>query len=217
MSSTASSWRRITSTTAASTTPAPAERRFQGPASLNDKLSPDGRTLTTGNANGSVKLLDVASRRLVATLAGQAATTWAVAFSPDGRTLATAGSNGDIRLWDTATHRGMRTLAGHTGVIKALAYSPDGRTLASGSADRTVGLWDTGSHRTTAVLAGHDDTVVSLAYAPDGRALATVGLDRSSRLWALDAEGIAGHVCTLSTTQEWHALVTGLPRGAPCP
>ncbi|MFF4158564.1 helix-turn-helix domain-containing protein [Streptomyces sp. NPDC001678] len=180
-------------------------------------FSPDGRTLAKGNANGSVRLVDVTSRRVVAVLPGQSATTWAVAFSPDGRLLATAGSDGDVRLWDTATRRRIRTLTGHTGVVKALAFSPDGRTLASGSADRTVRLWDTGGQRTTAVLTGHEDTVVSLAFPPDGRVLATASLDRTSRLWELDADDIASRVCALSSTQEWHSLLTDLPPGAPCP
>nr|WP_276319243.1 helix-turn-helix domain-containing protein [Streptomyces luteoverticillatus] len=180
-------------------------------------FSPDGRTLAKGNANGWVRLVEVASRRVVAVLPGQSATTWAVAFSPDGRVLATAGSDGDVRLWDTATRRRTRTLTGHTGVVKALAFSPDGRTLASGAADRTVRLWDTGGNRTTAILTGHDDTVVSLAFPPDGRALATASLDRTSRLWELDADDVASRVCALSTTQEWHSLLTDLPSGAPCP
>ncbi|MFD8994027.1 nSTAND1 domain-containing NTPase [Streptomyces abikoensis] len=180
-------------------------------------FSPDGRTLAKGNANGSVRLVEVASRRVVAVFPGQAATTWAVAFSPDGRVLATAGSDGDVRLWDTATRRRTRTLTGHTGVVKALAFSPDGRTLASGGADRTVRLWDTGGHWTTAILTGHDDTVVSLAFPPDGRVLATASLDRTSRLWELDADDVASRVCSLSTTQEWHSLLTDLPSGAPCP
>ncbi|MCA6091055.1 WD40 repeat domain-containing protein [Streptomyces sp. SCA3-4] len=180
-------------------------------------FSPDGRTLATGSLNGSVRLLDMASRHVVAVFPGQSATTWAVAFSPDGRLLATAGSNGDIRLWDTATHHRTETLTGHTGVIKALAFSSDGRTLASGSADRTVRLWSTGTHRTIATLTGHDDTVVSLAFLSDGRTLATASLDRTSRLWELAPDDVAGRICALSTTQEWHTLIADLPPGAPCP
>ncbi|MCC3775204.1 hypothetical protein K6I33_006122 [Streptomyces sp. UNOB3_S3] len=98
-----------------------------------------------------------------------------------------------------------------------MAFSPDGRTLASGGADRTVRLWDTGGNRTTAILTGHDDTVVSLAFPSDGRVLATASLDRTSRLWELDADDVASRVCSLSTTQEWHSLLTDPPPGAPCP
>ena len=51
-------------------------------------FSPDGATLATGSAVGTVKLWDVASRRCVATLEGHDGAVSSISFSCDGGTLA---------------------------------------------------------------------------------------------------------------------------------
>ena len=63
--------------------------------------SPDGRTLayTSGKANLSIVLWDLANGRPRATLEGPA-TTLTMSFTPDARRLVTGHSNGNIALWD---------------------------------------------------------------------------------------------------------------------
>jgi len=135
-------------------------------------FSPDGRLLATRGWADSVKIWDVATKQLVASLAGGGATlqrNGPLAFSPDGKTLA-VGAGNTITLVDLASHQVTLTLKGHTGTVWSLAFSPDGNTLASGSTDGTVRLW----HAATlpeldplqVVLRGAADRTVALQWRP---------------------------------------------------
>jgi WD40 repeat protein len=106
-------------------------------------FSPDGTTLASLNWDDSVRLWDVASRRLVGSpLTGHTDAVLSVAFSPDGKTLASGSFDNSVRLWDVASHRPVSApLTAHKDAIGSVAFSPDGKTLAS-SDDKSVQLWN---------------------------------------------------------------------------
>ncbi len=65
--------------------------------------SPDGKRVAAAQIRGSVTLIDVASRKAVATLVGPGLPVWSVAFSTDGTTLLTGGGDRIVRRWNAAT------------------------------------------------------------------------------------------------------------------
>ncbi len=75
-------------------------------------FSQDGKTLAAAYSDDTVKLWDVATREVTATLEGHGGRGATVAFSRDG-TLASGGGQGDeytVLLWDAATHEAIAVL-----------------------------------------------------------------------------------------------------------
>jgi WD40 repeat protein len=68
---------------------------------LSVDFSADGKTLATGNADGTVKLWNVSTGNELMTLRGHTNQVFAVRFSPDGSTLASGQVGGTIRFWRT--------------------------------------------------------------------------------------------------------------------
>src|SRR5207249_733926 len=74
-------------------------------------FTPDGKTLATADAAGSVRLWDVKSGECTTTVAAHAGAAAGLAFSPDGWRLATAGEDRVVKLWDADTGEEQRVLS----------------------------------------------------------------------------------------------------------
>jgi WD40 repeat protein len=97
--------------------------------------------------DGTLKVWEAATGRLLADCAGDACEVSSVAFSPDGRLLASgrgslSAGRGAVKVWEAATGRLLADCTGHRGMVSSVAFSPDGRFIASGSNDLTVRLWE---------------------------------------------------------------------------
>jgi WD40 repeat protein len=149
-------------------------------------FSPNGKTLATADADGTVSLVDVRSDKpLGRSLSGHSSIVDSVAFSPDGRILASGGVDGTIRLWNTGSDASLGApIPGRSGIIYGVAFSPDGRLLASAGADGTIRLWEVRTHRSLGPpLTGRDGAFYGVAFSPRGHALAAAGGDGTIRLW----------------------------------
>ncbi len=105
-------------------------------------FDPDGSRVAVGWSNGTVRLLDVPSLAVTATIAADSSAISAMSFSPDGQRFATGSGDATFRLWDPATGRQTVALSGHRYQVTALAWSPDGRCIATGeSFGNIVRLW----------------------------------------------------------------------------
>jgi WD40 repeat protein len=152
-------------------------------------ISPDDYTLASASDDKIIKLWDLNTQKVLATLSGHSQAIKSLAFSPDGKILATAGDDKTIKLWQVETLQEICTLLGHLQAVKSVAFSPDGQILASGSWDKTIKLWDVNTGTEICTLTGHQLKVNSVAFSPQGQLLASASYDRTIRLWQIPKRG----------------------------
>ena len=136
-----------------------------------EAVSPDGRTIAYGRADGTVHFFDVRSGTEAPVAGGHSAPVGQIAFSADSRLAASVGDDGLGILWNPATGQPLERLAGHTGRVLDAAFAPFGRTLYTASLDGTILRYDlSGTGRFGASFslpAGHSvDRVLPLPPAP---------------------------------------------------
>lgn len=150
-------------------------------------ISPDSNTLASASDHKIVKLWDLNTKKVLASLSGHSQAAKSVAFSPDGKILATASDDKTIKLWQIETLEEICTLLGHSHAVKSVAFSPDGQILASGSWDKTIKLWNVNTGTEICTMTGHQLKVNSVAFSPQGQLLASASYDRTIRLWQIPA------------------------------
>jgi WD domain, G-beta repeat/CHAT domain len=141
----------------------------------------DGRRLVSGASDRTLRVWDLETGRVVATLQGHAGRVKACAVTPDGRRLVSGSDDHTLKVWDLESGRPVATLQGHPGGAIACAVAPDGRRLVSGSADRTLKVWDLESG--VCLLTHHASAAITAVAIAKTTIIAG---DASGAVWFLD-------------------------------
>jgi WD40 repeat protein/serine/threonine protein kinase len=171
--------------------------------------SPEGNLLAGAGDDGTIRVWEAGSLRLVRLLVGHDRAIRSLTWSPSGVYLASAGEDAAIRLWDVGSGRLLRTLHGHSKPIYAVAWSVDGATLASGSQDKSVRFWAVTNGQAIGPVLDHPNYVHTVAWSPDGRVLAAAGRDKAIWLWEFPTgqllRPLEGHTYPHMSALAWSA------------
>ncbi len=159
-------------------------------------LNPDGDTVATASADGTVRFWDVRPRQPLGRKVVSPDRIWCAAISPDSRLVAIGSENGSIRLWDITTGKcgppgkgtpslGRKPLRDELlGEVLALSFSPDGKKLLSVSADiqehpyTPVRIWNVDTGEELGLMGGHPEGVRHAAFSSDGKRVLTIADNR---------------------------------------
>ena len=145
-------------------------------------FDPDGATVASSNADGTVTVWDVSTATPRQTLSGHASGVAESVFGADDTTLYSVSDDGSAIAWDLAGDHGTRrsiAIADEPntrvpdGPVHPGQFSPDGSLIAIGLAGHGIGLWNsTDLTQVGATMVETGGEVKALAFSPDGQTLA---------------------------------------------
>jgi WD40 repeat protein len=163
---------------------------------------PDGKRLAVGYQDGSTRVWDTESGRLVQLLLGPRYVN-GLAWSPDGRVLAEAlgPDKRPIRLWDADSGRLLQVLeaSGET-VVSTLAWSADGRSVRASTTNEELSSWSAADGK---LLGRFSIRCGASSLSADGKLLAGVQPeDGRTGIW----DAVNGKKVRVLGTPQWELL-----------
>jgi RNA polymerase sigma factor (sigma-70 family) len=192
--------------------------RFRCGWGINNLLpTPDGKTLISNEAAGTVSVWDLATGKLLRQFPGNLQDQKYIALSPDGK-LVGVGYRENIIVWDLASGKEVRRLAQTD--ASGVAFSPDGKSLAAAGTGDDIRLWNlTDSKKITKFRweRGNHYSSVLITYTPDGKTLiAGQWFDSKIGLWDVasgkkrqELDTKAGAIFSLALSPDGAILAAG--------
>lgn len=172
---------------------------------LHVNITSDNQRVISTLFDGTVKVWDLESGKLLHTLSNHTKNLTALAVTPDGQKVVASYWDRTIKIWDVKSGKLLHTLLGHTDDVnvKAVGMFPNGQRAFSISWDGSLKVWDLESGKLLQTLSGYqeeqglgviiipsspepfDKDSVATAVTPDGKRIVSVSnesIRRSSRV-----------------------------------
>ena len=108
---------------------------------LDVAFDPAGERLVAGGADGQVRLIDFASRKVTQTLGLHSDWVNAVTWDNNGSRFATASRDHTAKVYDVTANKPLVTFAGHGKNVRGVVFHPGGRELFTSGMDKKVQRW----------------------------------------------------------------------------
>lgn len=155
-------------------------------------VSSDGFKILSAGGDGSVKVWDLASLKVVRELVGHDCPVYCCSLSPDSKTAISGDMDGVLKVWNLSGGEEIGSLEGHTQCIMSASFSHDGCRALTSSADKTIVHWDMTKDDEGRVggikmhvLTGHKSVVNRAVFIPEGTMAISASSDNTLKLWNL--------------------------------
>ncbi len=135
-------------------------------------LSPDGKRVLIGPLMGKARIVDVASRRVLATFGAADSSFNSARFSPDGSRVLTLGENAQI--WDAGSGQPVLELNDSNGVADAQFNADGTKIIARGGMFYSAKVWDAATGEPIFIVPVSNAT----QFSPDGKRIVAVSNEK---------------------------------------
>ena len=151
-------------------------------AVLSLDFSPDGKYLASSSADRFVRVVDLASAKVVKAFEGHTSYVLGVAWKRDSRTLASAGADNVIKIWDFVTGERKKNIDGAGKEVTSIAFVGVTDQAVATSGDSQVRLLRANGEKVRS-FEGATEFMNCGAATPDGRAVVAGGQDGVLHVW----------------------------------
>lgn len=160
------------------------ERFRVGGVCWNARITPDGKTVVSGDTKGWVSLFNVETGKLESRFSVDGGSVLDLQLTSDGKRIVAVSSYPVpyVVIVDLESGRELIRIP-HKAVVRAVAVSPDGAIVATGGNKKGIRLFDSKNGAAIGSFEGHVGGVSSLAFSPDGKSLLSGGFRGKALLW----------------------------------
>jgi len=168
-------------------------------------LSADGKTLTAGGCDRTIRLWNLDTGKLEQSIENHADWVLGISLTADGKYLLSAARDKTAKVWDLKAKESVKTFPDHQNIVYGIATNKDSSLAFSVGADRQVRTWKVeGDSKASKNSAAHGDEVFKIAISGKDGMIATASADKSVRLW--DAGGAASKTALQGLTDHAFAV-----------
>ncbi len=175
------------------------EQRFQHYLTAA-AFSHDGRLVGIAPGSEAVKVLDVASNRMLYELERTLGGSDAIAFSRDGALVATADGDA-VRVYDARNGKLISQNSDFSLVQLTVEFTSDGKQIVAAGGDKVVVFIDAATGKTVRRMKKTAEAVLYLEVSPDGSQLAAITFKADNT--SLPAPVIVWDIPSLQKRAEW--------------
>lgn len=153
-------------------------------------FSRDGSKVVACDWRGAIKVIDVASGRLLRTIRGHDQSVLQVIFSTDDSKIISTSLDGTARIWDVATGKELHRIFAKEGVAQVIwtvAASPTEGLLAFGNDNGTVTIWDLEAGDELYTFEARQQAIREIHFSPDGRRIYVASSDGTAGIYDMES------------------------------